>query len=630
MCGIAGIFNFNSKPVDEASLSLMRDTLIHRGPDFGDNYIENNLGLAHRRLSIIDLSNNGNQPMISDNSRYVIVYNGEIYNYQELRRKLHSSGHQVNAASDTKVLLEMFSAYGVSMLNELQGMFAFAVWDKHEKELYLIKDRVGIKPLFYIHNEQQLLFASEAKSFFKCGYPLEIDEDSLNELILYRFASGKATIFKNVFKVLPGHYLKIKTTGDVEIVQWWNLSEKIKQHPVIKNPVEWFHDTFNKAVSSHIISDVPVGVLLSGGLDSGSICASLYEQGVKEIQTFNVGFKDFVDDESAVAAKLSALYGYNYHSILVEDDDLSENLSIANYVHDEPLIHQNEPQLVAISRYAKKHVTVLLSGEGADEFLGGYVRYKPLQYYRHRKLINFFLASIPHSFKSLRIKKLQRYYAIDDYDAALLLNASNSYPKDFESLGLKITEVANGHRLKILNEAKHMYPHSARRQAMYLDQHTYLRSLNARNDRTTMAASIECRVPFLDHRLMEGLGTLDDKWFFTGKKSKFILKQAFQHILPNDTLKFRKIGFSVPWLHFIFNKETLNHHWEKMEETEIFSRGMLQYFNIKKMKEDRKKGDLSNEMLLRQFFFLSLWWKQYYQYFGKKEMNLQATNPLYI
>ena len=611
MCGIAGIFYFNKhRTVEDNRLTAMRDALLHRGPDFGSSFIENNIGLGHRRLSILDLSPLGNQPMFSDDERYAIIFNGEIYNFLELRPELEKKGFQFKSHCDTEVLLKMYIAYGEEMLDKLNGMFAFAIWDRQEKTLFAARDRVGIKPFYYVADDEQFLFASEAKSLFAGGYPMELDESTFSELFLYRFVAGEETIFKNVKKLLPGHSIKIEN-NKITINRWWKLADKIANHSTISDPLEWFKETFNSSVKMHMISDVPVGVLLSGGLDSSSICASLHEQGYQSIQTFNVGFRNFADDESTLAARVSKHYNFPSHSIYVEDDDLQKNLSIANYIHDEPLIHQNDPQIVAISRYAKKYVTVLLSGEGADEFLGGYVRYKPLKYAGKAGAIKNMLRLVPGSFKSKRIEKLERYFSLPSTDAMILLNASNNFPDELMKVGLQLKEIKNQYRNKMLAEAKEVYPGNVRRQALYYDQHTYLSSLNHRNDRATMAGSIECRVPFLDKRLMEGLGTLDDKWFFTGKKSKYLLKKSFENSLPDYITNFRKVGFSVPWIDFINKGEKFSHQWKNLEKSDFLQYKIFSGMNIKQLRSNVEKGDQSSEMLLRQLFFSSIWWDEY-------------------
>ncbi len=612
MCGIAGILYFDkNRSVQVQHLDLMRESLVHRGPDFGANYLNNNIGLAHRRLSIIDLSDNGNQPMISDDGRFVLIYNGEIYNFQELKTELLEQGEKFFSNSDTEVLLKLFLRFGEEMLDKINGMFSFAVWDNLDKKLFLARDRVGMKPLFYFNDSEKFIFASEVKSLIKFGLPININEEGLNEFLVFRHIAGESTIFNGIKKILPGYSCIIHENGNINKKRWWNLKQKIQSSPTISNPIGWFQEVFNRSVKSHMISDVPVGVLLSGGLDSGSICASLAKQEFNRVQTFNVGFNFFSEDESLQAEFLANHFNFTFRSIRLEHDELLENLSIVNYVNDEPIIHQNEPQLLAISRLAQKNVTVLLSGEGADEFLGGYVRYKPLEFVRYQKLIKGFLSLIPSFAKSSRFKKLERYFSIKDINGLLLFNSVNNYPTDFFKMGINTTDIHISYREGVLKEARELYPNSLQRQMMYLDQHTYLNSLNDRNDRCTMAASVECRMPFLDTQLMIGIGTLDDKWFFNGKTTKILLRESFKDLLPKRTLRFRKVGFAVPWIDMILHTPPLKNHWNEMHNSDIMQYGLLQFLDIKLMQKEFEKGNKTNEFLLRHLFFISLWWKQF-------------------
>ncbi len=613
MCGIAGVLYFDKqKLVDEQRLTKARDAMQYRGPDSGGTFVKGNIGLAHRRLSILDLSANGNQPMHSHTGRYTIVFNGEIYNFLDLRKVLEQKGFSFKSHCDTEILLTMFEVYGVDMLDQLSGMFAFFIWDHQIKQLFMARDRTGMKPLCYSFFDGGLVFASEAKVLFTYGVPFEIDENDFNEMLVYRHVSGEGTLFKNIKNLLPGHYMLVDENRNSLIKRWWHLGDKIRSHEEIKNPLEWFTNSFDASVKRHLIADVPVGILLSGGLDSSSIAASLYKQGYSGIETFNMGFKNFVDDESSVAKNLSNHFKFPFHGLYLEDDELVQSIGIANITNDVPIMHQNEPHIVAISRYAKKYITVLLSGEGSDEFLGGYVRYKPMKYLAHHKLISLLLRVTPGSMKNKRINKLQQYFGMNSKEQIMFSNAINFYPNDFKKIGAELVDINNSFRKKILIEAQELYPNNYRRQMMYLDQHTYLYTLNDRNDRATMAGSVECRMPFLDPDLIEGLGTLKDKWFFTGKRSKFILKEAYKSVLTSEVSNFRKIGFSVPWLDIIFNNSYLKSEWDKMEQSEILQIGMLKMVNINTLKKQQlKANNPSLDLLLRNFFFMALWWKDY-------------------
>ncbi len=622
MCGIAGVLHFNKeRTVDTQRLNEARDAMFHRGPDFGDSYVKGNVGLAHRRLSILDLSADGNQPMHTPDGRYTIVFNGEIYNFLELRKTLVEKGLSFKSHCDTEVLLAMYKVYGVEMLDSLSGMFAFAIWDHETHDLFIARDRVGMKPLCYTVFDDSFIFASEAKALFTYGVPFKVDENDFNEMMVYRHVSGEGTLFKDVKNLLPGHYMLVKEDKSITIKQWWSLKDKIQKHDKITDPLEWFTSNFDASVKRHMIADVPVGILLSGGLDSSSIAASLYKQGYKGIETFNMGFKDFVDDESGVARNLSNHFKFPFHGLLLEGSELVDNINVANITNDVPLMHQNEPHIVAIARYAKQYIKVLLSGEGSDEFLGGYVRYKPMKYLPYHKLVSFILGVTPQRFKNKRLNKLQQYFGMDSKEEIMFANAINFYPSDFKKIGANVVDVNNSFRKKVLAEAAELYPGNYPRQMMYLDQHTYLYTLNDRNDRATMAGSVECRIPFLDPTIIEGLGTLSDEWFFTGERSKFILKEAYKNVLTDEVVNFRKIGFSVPWIQIIFANEYLKYEWDNMENCELFKMGILKLVDIKALKAQQlKETNLSLELLLRNFFFITLWFRGYTEKYAKNKI----------
>ncbi len=276
MCGINGILHLQSQnKVDERLLTKMRDSLEHRGPDDKGLFIENNLGLGHRRLSILDVSEAGQQPFISENGRYVMVYNGEIYNFKDFYSELKNNGFAIRTSSDTEVLLKLFELYGTKMLHSLNGMFAFVIWDKKERKLTAVRDRMGVKPLYYSFYKETFYFASEQKALFTAGVPLKMAQDGLEEYIFNRFVAGENTLYENVKKVLPGHILTLYESGKITNEKWWDLKTEIQNQSKIQNPVEWFRETFDDSIKLRMVSDVPVGVLLSGGLDSSSILASL-------------------------------------------------------------------------------------------------------------------------------------------------------------------------------------------------------------------------------------------------------------------------------------------------------------------------------------------------------------------
>ncbi|MFI0491822.1 asparagine synthase (glutamine-hydrolyzing) [Flavobacterium sp.] len=611
MCGINGILHLQSqKKVDERILTKMRDSLEHRGPDDKGLFIENNIGLGHRRLSILDVSQAGHQPFLSDDGRYVMVYNGEIYNFKDFYPELRSNGFDIRTHSDTEVLLKLFQLQGSKMLNRLNGMFAFVIWDKKERKLTAVRDRMGVKPLYYSFYNETFYFASEQKALFTAGVPLKMAQEGLEEYVFNRFVAGENTLYENVKKVLPGYVMTIHESGKITNEKWWDLKAEIQNQPKIENPVEWFRETFDDSVKLRMVSDVPVGVLLSGGLDSSSILASLNQQNYKNIQTFNIGFKEKEHNESHLAKLMAEKFDYGFHTMQLEDNALFDKLISSTYFQDEPIMHLSEPHILALSQLAKPSVKVLLSGEGADELMGGYVRYKALKY---PSLLNS-IATIGHMdyfTTKPRYEKLARYSQIKNPDDLVLFNGSNIYPKDIAKTFGITNSPKNEYRNQILEEAKSLYPNNLRRQALYFDQHTYLCSLLDRNDRCTMGASIECREPFLDQRLIIGLGSLEDKWLFKGEKWKYILKSAMKDRLPEEILKFKKVGLSVPWGEYLTKSAGFIDELESFSKSDLFKIPYFEHINAEKLVENLRKGDTKMIPYIMPLFMMHIWLKNY-------------------
>lgn len=611
MCGINGILHLQSqKKVDKRILTKMRDSLEHRGPDDKGLFLENNIGLGHRRLSILDISAAGHQPFLSDDGRYAMVYNGEIYNFKDFYPELKSNGFDIKTSSDTEVLLKLFELYGLKMLNRLNGMFAFVIWDKKERKLTAVRDRMGVKPLYYSFYNETFYFASEQKALFTAGVPLKVAKDGLEEYIFNRFVAGENTLYENVKKVLPGYSMIIHESGKITTEKWWDLKSEIQNQPKIENPVEWFRETFDDSIKLRMVSDVPVGVLLSGGLDSSSILSSLNQQNYKDVKTFNIGFKEKEHNESYLAKMIAEKFDYNFSTMQLEDNALFDKLVSSTYYQDEPIMHLSEPHILALSQLAKPSVKVLLSGEGADELMGGYVRYKALKY---PSLLNT-IATIGHmeyfSTKP-RYEKLARYSQIKDSDNLVIYNGSNIYPNDIATTFGITNSPKNEYRKQILEDAKSLYPDNLRRQALFFDQHTYLCSLLDRNDRCTMGASIECREPFLDQRLITGLGSLEDKWLFTGKKWKYILKTAMKERVPEEILKFKKIGLSVPWGDYLIKSPEFIAELELFSKSDLFKTPYFEHINAYKLVENLRKGDIKMISYIMPLFMMHIWMKTY-------------------
>ena len=613
MCGIAGVLHFDAKPIEAHKLIEMRDILQHRGPDDAGYWIDNPVGLAHRRLSIIDLSPAGHQPFFYSDENLVMVYNGEVYNYLELRDELIQAGYSFTTHSDTEVVLAWYHHAGAKALEKFNGMFSLAIWDKQKQELFVARDRVGVKPFYYALTQDGFYFASEQKALLKYGVEATLNETAFDEMLAFRFIAGENTIFKHIKKLLPGHYATIAANGEMKTTRWWHLGEKIQAQATIQRPFEWFVDTFNSSVKYRMVSDAKVGVLLSAGLDSTSVTRVLKNNHFSNIETFNVGFTHSQHDESKLAEKFCEELDYTFNKIYVEKTDLVNYVEDASYFHDEPLVHLNDPHILAISKFAKSKVSVLLSGEGADEIMGGYVRYKTFQFQHLWPLLQKGIKIAKQLSNNQRLDKLDAYLSINNTGMMQLMNGSNVFLYEWiNNYNLTSINLFPEYRLKVLAEAKTIYPGNPLRQLLYLDQHTYLQSLNDRNDRATMGASIECREPFMDYRLMEGIGTLKDELLFKGKKNKFLLANTVAKTLPDYIQNLRKIGFSVPWSEYIVKDEYFRHALENLENCDLFKQGILSKLNIPQLrKEFLSVGH--HKPLVVQLIFIYIWYSIYFK-----------------
>ncbi|MEM0447936.1 MAG: asparagine synthase (glutamine-hydrolyzing) [Thermoplasmata archaeon] len=610
MCGIAGFISHNTERPDAIKiLQKMSSSLAHRGPDAEGFFVDDHIGFAHRRLSIIDLDPRSNQPFFSKCGNYVLIFNGEIFNYKELKSDLIRKGFTFSTESDTEVLLYFLLDGGISSLNLLNGFFAFAFYDKINNKIYLVRDRTGVKPLFYLVNDNIFYFASEPKAFFSIGLRKELDDFNLQEVFFYRFSSGKNTIFNGIYRLLPGHYLEYSLSSNTfKEIRWFNLSASNKTLKT-NEPFSWFESTFHKSVRYRTIADVKLGLMLSAGLDSSSVLYSLKKQGYNDITNFTISFPGYKHDEYALAKKLSNEYGYKNECIILNDNELVDYLKKAIYYTDEPLVHFQEPHLLKLSEVAKNNVTVLLSGEGSDEILGGYVRYK-IHYYRLWYYLSYFLKYIPDKqLKSDRLKKLKRYTALRNESALLLMNANNLFLKDLEELEIFGLNLLPEYRVKILEEAEKIYPNNKFRQLLYLDQHIYIPSLNDRNDRTTMGASIECREPFQDFNLLEGVAALSDKYFSAKDKGKLLLMNTIGLKLPRYIQNHRKIGLSIPWNSYIKTIPEFTEHAKSMHESSLIKDTILYQMNVKKIVEDFFQGDSTKNLIVVHLFMLTYWYK---------------------
>lgn len=561
MCGINGIA-FSSranKRIDPAVLQKMRDVIFHRGPDDDGIFIDENIGLGHRRLSIVDVAH-GHQPMFNEDKSCVIIYNGEVYNHADYRTELTAKGYKFQTHCDTETILHLYEEYGAKCVEKLRGMFAFAVWNRREKSLFIARDRLGVKPFYYVHNEQgSLWFGSEMKTLLEAGATKpEINYNALPDQLANHGTSAEETLFKNVKRLLPGHTL-LWHDGKIKIEKFWDVSFEPKhEEKSDKEFVEEWRELFKESVKLRLMADVPLGMFLSGGIDSSAICAMMAEMVEEPIKTFSVGFKEREANEFEYARIVSKAFKTEHHEITITPEQFFKELPNLVWHEDEPLGFIASVPLYFVSKLAQNHVKVVLTGEGSDEILGGYGRYqKTLALLRYGKKYetyapNFLREIVKNNVGNLPMsQKLSRTFLSRSADI------ENLYFDNFaiftKAMQKKLFTTETKERiaeknpyLELQNWLEQTDALNLLDQLLYADTKTYLHELLMKQDQMSMAASIESRVPFLDHKLVEYTAKLPQKFKIRGKETKWILREAMKGILPEEILTRSKMGFPVP------------------------------------------------------------------------------------
>ncbi len=609
MCGFCGIMTVDpSATISRPRVIAMRDSLEHRGPDDAGVHVGPGAGLGSRRLSIVDLSERGHMPMASEDGRYWIAYNGEVYNYRELRAELQARGHTFRSNTDTEVVLALYALDGPKMLSKLNGMFGFAIWDSRERTGFLARDRLGVKPVYYHVDHVALRFGSEPKALFAAGVAPAFDHDTWRELICFRYVTGERTPFVGIKSLLPGHYMTWRA-GELRITRWWKLADRIaeRRESLPPDPVAWFREIFDDSVALRRIADVPVGVMLSGGLDSSAVAASLANMTGPGAHGFTVAFDESTHDEAPFARQVVKRWNMIGHEIRITRSDLLNRLRQASRLLDAPLAHLNDTHMLALSEVAKRHVKVLLSGEGADETLNGYIRYQPLRF--PRLLAAAARASalgVGKYMKRGRAQKLLRLLGESGTRPLVQYNACELFPSEIAHLGLPAAG-DDPFRTAMLDEAQTVYPTELLRQAMYLDQHTFLTSLLDRNDRMTMGASIECRVPFLDYRIVETVGALPTSALTQGGIRKSILRRAAMRRLPVAVQLHKKWGFGIPWTTYFREVPDLRREVERLPDCEAVVSSPLDRRQLRESVTRFLAGDASAFSLVSRLLMISIW-----------------------
>ena len=570
MCGICGIVipAHSSRSIDEGAFTRLRDTISHRGPDGYGVFVEPGVALGHRRLSIVDVSH-GAQPMASEDGSLQLIYNGEVFNHPTLMAQLQGDGVRYRTHCDTETVLHVFERRGEAAPEELRGMFAYAVWDRRTRTLTLARDRFGVKPLYYaLLDDGTLVFGSEMKAILASGMVrAALREDALPDYLANHATSGEGTLLAGIKRLLPGHTL-VWRNGEIRTRRYWDLRFEAEAEETRPDAelIQEYHDRLKEAVRLRLMADVPLGAFLSGGIDSATITALMSQLVDEPIKTFSVGFAEREANELAYARIVAKAFGTDHHEVLVTPQQFFGALPSLVWHEDEPIAHPSSVALNFVSRLAAERVKVVLTGEGSDETLAGYGRYRKT--ILNMRLGGAYQAATPAPIRSLvrhglealpasrtRQRALRTFFARPATLEALYLDNfavfSRGEQRTLLSSGVRgrlttLDPYATATELMEGSDAKTLLD-----RLLYVDTKTYLHELLMKQDQMSMAASIESRVPFLDHPLVEFTARLPEHLKLRGGTTKYILREAMRDVLPPEILTRGKMGFPVPvgaWL----------------------------------------------------------------------------------
>ncbi|MEO8335905.1 MAG: asparagine synthase (glutamine-hydrolyzing), partial [bacterium] len=626
MCGICGIAlsSRSGAEVERSTIERMRDVLTHRGPDGAGLFVQGRIGLGHRRLSIVD-PEAGQQPMASDDGAIQIVYNGEVYNHPEISRRLEAEGHHYHTHCDTESVLKLYEQHGAQTPTHLRGMFAFAIWDAKQETLFIARDRFGIKPLYYAVTEDgSLYFGSEMKSILASGAINGVfDQTSLPEYLSSHSTFGAGTMFRGIQRLEAGHTLTWRD-GVVTIERYWDLSfahegEDTRDEASV---IAEYDELFREAVRMRLMADVPLGTFLSGGIDSAAITAVMASLIDERVRTFSVAFEEREANELGYARMVAKKFNTEHREVIVSAAAFWDALPQMIWQEDEPIAHPSSIPLYFVSKLAAEHVKVVLTGEGSDEVLGGYNRYRVTMYNMRfgstyermipdggRSLVRSAIDSLPRGSKIRQ--KLNRTFLTLPADVTTLYMDNFAVfsrqrleglwsPAAREKLGL-LSPYATAEQYYESSDADTML-----NKLLYVDTKTYLHELLMKQDQMSMAASIESRVPFLDHKLVEFAARMPESMKVRGMTTKYVLRRIMTGVLPPEILSRRKMGFPVPmgaWLRgpyrHVLDEFVLGHR--------ALARGLFDVESLKRLVASHVSGEANHSERLWSLINLEMW-----------------------
>jgi asparagine synthase (glutamine-hydrolysing) len=636
MCGINGIAlsSDSRRSIDVAELERMRDVLIHRGPDDAGIFVDarvGRIGLGHRRLSIVDVAS-GHQPMTNEDGTLHIIYNGEIYNHADFRASLEQRGHVYNTHCDTETILHLYEEYGPRCVEHLRGMFALAIWDQKKRQLFIARDRLGVKPLYYAQStDGSLYFGSEIKALLEIGaIRAEMNYDALPDYLANHAPSGEQTLFSGIRRLLPGHTL-LWDDGTIQVERYWDLSfqrDENSKRSDAEYIAEW-SELFRESVRLRLMSDVPLGMFLSGGIDSSAIAAVMSGMVADPIKTFSVAFAEREANELEYARLVAKTFKTNHHEVVVSPEEFFAALPKLVWHEDEPIAHPSSVALYFVSQLASQHVKVVLTGEGSDELLAGYGRYRKTilnvqagERYQQlapaaiRNAIRKQIEGLPQSSR-LRQKLMRTFLTLSPHLESIYFDNFAVFSR---SMQRELLSTETQERLGVSASD----PYAAMRNAfaesdatslldrlLYADIKTYLHELLMKQDQMSMAASIESRVPFLDHKLVEFSAALPERMKLRGATTKYVLRESMKGLLPEAILSRAKMGFPVPvgsWFRGAFR----NVVEEYVLSERAMSRGIFEPSFVRSLVKRHQDGGEDHSERLWSLVNFEIWQRQFF------------------
>ena len=612
MCGFAGyIHNYGTFDKEEV-IHKMADRIKHRGPDDAHYYIDDGIALGFRRLSIIDLEG-GRQPILSEDGSLVLLFNGEIYNYQELREELIKAGHVFTTKTDSETILHGYEEYGKKILDRLRGMFAFIIWNKNTKELFGARDIFGIKPFYYYKKGKEFMFGSEIKSFLSHpNFEKELDEDMIPLYLSYEYSPDERTIFKNVFK-LPGAHCFTYKNGELKVERYYKIEYKIEDDKSLEYWEDAITKEFTESVSMHQIADVEVGCFLSSGVDSSYVVKEI-SKGTKKVKTFSVGYEEEKYSELPYAQDFSNVIGVPNIANKVSADEFFDAVPEIQYYMDEPLPNPSEIPLYFLAKNARRYVKVVLSGEGADELFGGYPMYLAgghFDHYSHKvpRPVRKVLGTVAKHCPNFKGKNFLVRGAMEPYQRFMRANYVFQSAERQKFLKRPIaSKVPEEYSKRYFDEVSNLDEPT---QLQYVDMHTWMiYDILLKADRMSMANSLELRVPFLDKKMLELSTRIPSRYRAANETTKIALRGAAIKQLPERTANKKKLGFPVPlndWLREdkYYNKVKAAFQSDIAEKFFVTS-------ELMKLLDDHKSGKALNMQKIWSFYTFILWYEQFF------------------